>query len=754
MEQSPRDAIALRGAHVNNLKGVSVDIPKRKLSVFTGVSGSGKSSLVFDTIAAESRRLINETFSTFVQSFLPRFGRPEVESLRNLSMAIVVGQERMGGNSRSTVGTATDAYALLRLLFSRLGEPRVASASALSFNDPSGMCPVCEGLGRRSVIDAEALVDRNLSLDEGAILFPNFGVGTWFWQYYAKTGLFDPQKKLSKYTKIEWQLFMYGAEQKVKLGTINSTYEGLVPKIKRLYLSKDLEGLQGHMRAAVERAVSFGPCDECAGTRLNSAARSCKIKGHTVAECSAMQVSDLADFVRELVDTSAAPVARSLVEQLDDFVHIGLGYLSLSRESSTLSGGESQRVKMVRHLGSSLTDLTYIFDEPSVGLHAHDLQRVCSILLRLRDKGNTVLVVEHKPAIIQLADHVVDMGPGAGVEGGTITYQGDVAGLLASDTLTGKHLARKAERKPVVRERRGELQIKHASLHNVKDVSVSIPKGVLTVITGVAGSGKSALIRGCLPQQHPDTVVVDQRITRGSRRSNIATYSGVLDPIRKTFAKANHVEPALFSANSKGACPDCKGLGVIYTDLAFMDGVISACDTCEGRRFMPEVLEHKLRGKNIHEVLSLSLRDAAAFFTEKAIKPMLAALLDVGLGYISLGQRLDTLSGGERQRLELGIDLGNAREGTEVYVLDEPTTGLHLSDVRHLLGLLDRFVDSGRTMIVIEHHLDVIAHADWVIDLGPGAGRDGGRIIFEGTPAELIKQQSLTGKHLAQHLSE
>jgi excinuclease UvrABC ATPase subunit len=748
-----RDAIEVRGARVNNLKGVSLDIPKRKLSVFTGVSGSGKSSLVFDTIAAESRRLINETFSTFVQNFLPRFGRPDVESLRNLSMAIVVGQERMGGNSRSTVGTATDAYALLRVLFSRLGEPHVPSALALSFNDPSGMCTTCEGLGRRSQIDPEALIDRELSLDEGAILFPGFAVGTWFWQYFAKTGLFDPQKKLKQYTKIEWQLFMFGEEQKIKLGTINSTFEGLVSKIKRLYLSKDLDNLQPAQRAAVERAVSFGPCDECAGTRLNAAARSCKIQGRTIAECSAMQVSDLADFVRGLVDSPAGPVARGLSEQLDDLVQIGLGYLSLSRESSTLSGGESQRVKMVRHLGSSLTDLTYIFDEPSVGLHAHDIQRVCSILLRLRDKGNTVLVVEHKPAIIELADHIVDMGPAAGSEGGTVTYQGDVSGLLASGTLTGQHLGRTAERKTRVREGRGALRIEHASLHNVRDVSVAIPKGVLTVITGVAGSGKSALIRGCLPQQHPEAVIVDQRITRGSRRSNIATYSGVLDAIRKTFAKANHVEAALFSANSKGACPECKGLGVLYTDLAFMEGVTSVCESCEGRRFMPEVLVHQLRGKNIHEVLGLALRDALAFFTEKGIRPMLQALVDVGLGYISLGQRLDTLSGGERQRLELGIDLGNAREGTEVYVLDEPTTGLHLSDVRHLLGLLDRFVDSGRTMIVIEHHLDVIAHADWIIDLGPGAGRDGGTIIFEGTPAQLVEQPSLTGQHLAKHLS-
>ncbi|MET0390630.1 MAG: excinuclease ABC subunit UvrA [Polyangiales bacterium] len=750
--QARHEHIEVRGARVNNLKGISLDLPKRQLTVFTGVSGSGKSSLVFDTIAAESQRLLNETFSTFVQNFLPRFGRPDVESLRNLSMAIIVGQERMGGNSRSTVGTATDAYALLRVLFSRLGEPRVPSAAALSFNEPSGMCPTCEGLGRCSKVDVDALVDRNLSLDDGAITFPSFQVGSWFWQYYAKTGLFDPKKKLRLYTADEWKLLLHGEEQKVKLGTINSNYEGLVVKIKRLYLGKDVESLQPHLRAAVERVVAFAVCDACEGTRLNAAARSCKIAGRTIAECAAMQISDLAEFVRSLSGSVAAPVAKSLHENLDDLVLIGLGYLSLARESSTLSGGESQRVKMVRHLGSSLTDLTYVFDEPSVGLHAHDIQRVAKILLRLRDKGNTVLVVEHKPAIISLADHIVDMGPGPGAEGGEITYQGDLAGLLRSDTVTGQQLSRRPRLKVAPRKPVGQLRVEHAKLHNLKDVSVAIPKGVLSVITGVAGSGKSALIRGCLPEQHPNVVVMDQRITRGSRRSNIATYSGLLDGIRKAFAKANKVEASLFSANAKGACPECKGLGIIYTDLAFMDGVSSVCETCEGRRYTPQVLEHHLRGKNIHEALSLSMRDAHAFFTERAIHAMLGALLDVGLGYIALGQPLDTLSGGERQRLELGIDLGAARQGTEVYVLDEPTTGLHLRDVEHLLGLLDRFVDSGRTMIVIEHHLDVIAHADWIIDLGPEAGRNGGRVIFEGTPEQLAQSNTLTAQHLAAHL--
>ncbi|HEU5074473.1 MAG TPA: excinuclease ABC subunit UvrA [Polyangiaceae bacterium] len=748
---SAHGGIEIRHARANNLRDVSLDVPKRQLTVFTGVSGSGKSSLVFDTIAAESQRLINETFSPFVQNFLPRLGRPDVDALRNLSMAIVVGQDRMGGNSRSTVGTITDAYTLLRLLFSRLGEPGVPSASALSFNDPSGMCPTCEGLGRRSQVDVEALVDRKRSLDEGAISFPNFGPGSWFWSYFAKTGLFDPAKKLERYTKGEWQLFLYGEERKVKLGATNTTYEGLIPKLKRLYLAKDLESLQPHLRAAVERAVKFGPCDDCGGTRLNQAALACRIGNKNIADCAGLELAELADFVRSIDAPALGPVIRSLLETLDNLVHIGLGYLSLARESSGLSGGESQRVKLVRHLGSSLTDLTYVFDEPSVGLHPHDIQRVSSILLRLRDKGNTVLVVEHEPAIIRIADHVVDLGPGAGVQGGRITYQGNVNGLLCSDTLTGQHLARKQSLKERVRAPTGSLTVKHARRHNLKDVTVKIPKGVLTVVTGVAGSGKSALFRECLPEQHPDVAVVDQRITRGSRRSNLATYSGVLDLVRKAFAKANRVEPALFSANSKGACPDCKGLGIIYTDLAFMQGVRSLCESCEGRRFTAEVLEHRLRGKNIHEVFALSVDEAQDFFTEQAIRPMLTAIAEVGLGYLSLGQPLDTLSGGERQRLELAIDLGASPEGTHVYVLDEPTTGLHLKDTEHLIALLERFVDSGRTVIVIEHDLNVVARADWVIDLGPGAGREGGRVVFEGTPSALASAETLTGRYLAEH---
>jgi excinuclease UvrABC ATPase subunit/catechol 2,3-dioxygenase-like lactoylglutathione lyase family enzyme len=754
-EGSTPDFIEVRGARVNNLRDISVDIPKRRLTVFTGVSGSGKSSLVFDTIAAESQRLINETFSTFVQNFLPKLGRPEVENLRNLSAAIVVGQERMGGNARSTLGTATDAYALLRLLFSRLGKPAVAGAAALSFNNPEGMCPACQGLGRTSQIDVDRVVDRNLSLDEGALLFPTFNVGGWFWSIFAKSGFFDPAKKLRDYTKKEWQQLLYAEECKVKTGNFNSTYEGLILKLRRLYLSKDVESLQAHLRAAVERAVTFGPCEDCQGTRLNAAARACRMDGRTIAECSAMQLGDLAEFVRNQKDPAVAPVVKTLAASLDDFVHIGLGYLgylSLDREASTLSGGEAQRVKIVRHLGSSLTDMTYVFDEPTVGLHAHDMQRMGDILLRLRDKGNTVLVVEHKQAVISLADHVVDMGPGPGRDGGRITYQGDVAGLLRSDTETGRHLGKAQKLKESVRAPQGRLEVKNATLHNLKNVSVKLPRGVLTAVTGVAGSGKSALIRGCLPEQHPDVVVLDQRITGGSRRSNTATYTGVLDPIRKAFAKANGVDAALFSANSKGACPDCKGIGLIYTDLAFMEGVASVCETCGGKRFTPEVLGHKLRGRSIDEVLAMPVRDAASFFTEKAIRTMLNALVDVGLGYITLGQPVGTMSGGERQRLELGMDLGNAAEGQDVYILDEPTTGLHMKDVQHLIGLMDRLVDSGRTLIVIEHNLDVVARADWVVDLGPGAGRDGGRVIFEGPPAVLARQDTLTGQHLRRHV--
>jgi excinuclease UvrABC ATPase subunit len=744
--------IEVRGARENNLRGVSLDIPKRKLTVFTGVSGSGKSSLVFGTIAAESQRLINETFTTFVQSILPRYGRPDVDELRNLSAAILVGQERMGGNSRSTVGTATDAYALLRVLYARLGQPYVGQGSAFSFNDPSGMCPMCEGLGRMSTVDLDRLVDRDKSLDDGALLFPTFSVGSWYWQIFAKSKFFDTTKKLRDYTEEEWHKLLHLPEAKVNVGTLNSTYEGLIPKFKRLYLSKSPDDMAPHMRAAVERVVTFARCSTCDGARLTQAALSCRIAGHNIADSAAMQVSDLAAFVRTLREPTLAPVLATLGACLDNLVHIGLGYLSLDRECATLSGGESQRVKMVRHLGSSLTDITYIFDEPSVGLHPHDVGRVNEILLRLRDKGNTVLVVEHKRDVIAIADHVVDMGPGAGGDGGAIVYEGDLAGLLTADTLTGRHLGRFQPLKTQGRTRTGSLSVTHARLHNLQDVSVELPTGVLTVVTGVAGSGKSALLRGCLPLQHPDVVLVDQRVTRGNRRSNPATYSGILDPIRKAFAKANNVDAALFSANSRGACPACKGLGLVYTDLAFLDTMVSVCETCQGRRFTDEVLTLHLRGRSIHDVLTMSVAAARAFFPEKAIRTTLDALDEVGLGYVSLGQPLDTLSGGERQRIELGIDLARAAQGTQVYVLDEPTTGLHMHDVATLIRLLDRLVDSGRTVIVIEHNLDVIARADWVVDLGPGAGREGGRVIFEGPPSALVEQDTPTGRHLRARL--
>ena len=744
------DFIEVRGARENNLREVSVDIPKRQLTVFTGVSGSGKSSLVFGTIAAESQRLINETYTAFVQSMMPSQPRPDVDSLRNLSAAIIVDQERMGANSRSTVGTATDAYSMLRMVFSRLGTPAIGSSSAFSFNDPQGMCLTCEGLGRVSTIDVDAMVDRDRSLNEGAIVLPNFNVGGWYWQVFAGSGFFDPDKKLRDYDQAEWDMFLNGTERKVKSGTYNMTYEGLVVKFRRLNLSKDLDSMQPHVRAAVERVASFAACGECGGTRLNAAARSATVDGRSIAECSAMEVRDLAAFVAGIDDPSVAPMLAMLRATLDNLVEMGLGYLSLNRESGTLSGGEAQRVKMVRHLGSSLTDITYVFDEPTVGLHPHDVQRMNELLIRLRDKGNTVLVVEHEPEVIAMADHVVDMGPGAGTAGGTVVYEGNVDGLRTSGTATGRHLGRRQPVKGECRPAKGQISIKGANLHNLQDVSVDIPRGVLTVVTGVAGSGKSSLIHGCLAPGNPEVTVLDQTPIRGSRRSNPATYTGLLDPIRTAFAKANGVKAALFSANSEGACPDCKGIGLIYTDLAFMAGVATVCEACEGRRFTPAVLRHQLRGKNISEVLRMSVATALEFFTERPVRTMLTSLNDVGLGYLTLGQPLTTLSGGERQRLKLAIEMVGA---TEVFVLDEPTSGLHMADVDHLVEVLDRLVDQGRTVIVIEHDLDVVARADWVIDLGPGPGHDGGRIVFEGPPGRLVEaEQSLTGRHLRRHL--
>ncbi|RKR86241.1 excinuclease ABC A subunit [Micromonospora pisi] len=743
------EVIEVRGARENNLADVSLDIPKRRLTVFTGVSGSGKSSLVFGTIAAESQRLINETYTAFIQSFMPSQGRPDVDALHNLSAAIVVDQERMGANSRSTVGTATDAHTMLRIIFSRLGTPYIGTSTAFSFNSAEGMCPTCEGIGRVSTIDVNALVDTERTLNDGAITAPNFAVGSWYWQTMAQSGLFDPDVKLKDYTPQQWEDFLHKPATKIKQGTFNTTYEGLLVKVQRLYLAKERESMQPHIRAFVDRAFTFTGCPACGGARLNAAALGSTIDGRNIAECSAMHISDLARFVAGIEDASVRPVVSTLRDTLDSLVEIGLGYLSLDRESGTLSGGEAQRVKMVRHLGSSLTDVTYVFDEPTVGLHPHDIARMNDLLIRLRDKGNTVLVVEHKPEVIEIADHVVDLGPGAGSAGGQICYTGDVAGLRRSGTLTGRHLGHRARLRDRVRQPHGQLRITGARLHNLRDVDVDIPLGVLTVVTGVAGSGKSSLIHGSLPRRD-GVAVVDQSPIRGSRRSNPATYTGLLDPIRTAFAKANGVKAALFSANSEGACPNCKGIGLVYTDLAMMAGVATVCEQCEGKRFTPEVLTHKLRGKDISEVLAMSVTEARDFFGSGAARAILDRLADTGLGYLGLGQPLTTLSGGERQRLKLAIQMA---EKATTYVLDEPTTGLHLADVDTLLALLDRLVDDGNTVIVIEHHQAVMAHADWVIDLGPGAGQDGGRVVFTGTPADLVATgDTLTARHLREYL--
>ncbi|MEV0494985.1 excinuclease ABC subunit UvrA [Streptomyces atratus] len=776
------DLIRVHGARENNLKDVSIEIPKRRLTVFTGVSGSGKSSLVFDTIAAESQRLINETYSTFVQGFMPTLARPEVDVLDGLTTAIIVDQQRMGADPRSTVGTATDANAMLRILFSRLGQPHIGPPTAFSFNVASvrasggftvdrgadrtktvkktftrtgGMCTRCEGRGTVSDIDLAQLYDDSKSLAEGAFTIPGWKSDSfWTVRVYAESGLLDPNKPICKYTKKEMQDFLYREPTKVKVEGVNLTYEGLIPKIQKSFLSKDKEAMQPHIRAFVERAVTFTTCPECDGTRLSEGARSSKIKRISIADACAMQISDLAEWVSGLDEPSVAPLLAALRHTLDSFVEIGLGYLSLDRPSGTLSGGEAQRVKMIRHLGSSLTDVTYVFDEPTIGLHPHDIQRMNGLLLRLRDKGNTVLVVEHKPETIAIADHVVDLGPGAGTAGGTVCFEGSVDGLRVGGTITGRHFDDRAALKETVRKPTGTLEIRGATAHNLRDVDVDIPLGVLAVVTGVAGSGKSSLVHGSIPAGE-GVVSVDQAAIKGSRRSNPATYTGLLDPIRKAFAKANGVKPALFSANSEGACPTCNGAGVIYTDLAMMAGVASTCEECEGKRFQASVLDYHLGGRDISEVLAMSVTEAEEFFgTGEARTPaahrILGRLADVGLGYLSLGQPLTTLSGGERQRLKLATHMG---EKGGVYVLDEPTTGLHLADVEHLLGLLDRLVDSGKSVIVIEHHQAVMAHADWVIDLGPGAGHDGGRVVFEGTPSDLVAARStLTGEHLAAYV--
>ncbi|GGV84977.1 ABC transporter [Streptomyces griseoloalbus] len=775
------DLIRVHGARENNLKDISVDLPKRRLTVFTGVSGSGKSSLVFDTIAAESQRMINETYSAFLQGFMPTLARPEVDVLDGLTTAITVDQQRMGSDPRSTVGTATDANAMLRILFSRLGKPyfgppgafsfNVASVQAsggftvdrgadktktekVSFNRTGGMCTHCEGRGTVSDIDLTQLYDDSKSLSEDPFTIPTYTGGGWVVRVIAESGFFDPDKPIRDYTKKERHDFLYREPTKVKINGINLTYEGLIPKLQKSMLNKDREAMQPHIRAFVDRAVTFTTCPECDGTRLTAGARSSKIKEISIADACAMEIRDLAEWVRGLDEPSVAPLLSALRHTLDSFVEIGLGYLSLDRASGTLSGGEAQRVKMIRHLGSSLTDVTYVFDEPTIGLHPHDIQRMNNLLLRLRDKGNTVLVVEHKPEAIAIADHVVDLGPGAGSAGGTVCFEGTVEGLRASDTVTGRHLDDRASVKDTVREPTGKLPIRGATANNLRGVDVDIPLGVLTVVTGVAGSGKSSLVHGSIPAAE-GVIAVDQTPIRGSRRSNPATYTGLLDPIRKAFAKANGVKPALFSANSEGACPTCNGAGVLYTDLGMMAGVSTTCEDCEGKRFQASVLEYHLGGRDISEVLAMSVTDAEEFFgTGDARTPaahkILERLADVGLGYLTLGQPLTTLSGGERQRLKLATHMGD-KGG--VYVLDEPTTGLHLADVEQLLGLLDRLVDAGKSVIVIEHHQAVMAHADWIIDLGPGAGHDGGRIVFEGTPADLVAARStLTGEHLAQYV--
>jgi excinuclease ABC A subunit len=775
------DLIRVHGARVNNLKDVSIEIPKRRLTVFTGISGSGKSSLVFGTIAAESQRMINETYSAFVQGFMPTLARPEVDVLEGLTTAIIVDQERMGADPRSTVGTATDANAMLRILFSRLGQPHIGSPQAFSFNVASisgagavaferggktvkerrsfsitgGMCPRCEGRGMVSDIDLTQLFDDSKSLAEGAILVPGYTVNSFFTvQVYMGSGHLDPDKPIRKYTKKEMQDFLHHEPVRVKVNGVNVTYEGLIPKIQKSILSKDRESLQPHLREFVDRAVTFTTCPECDGTRLTEATRSSKIKGISIADACAMQISDLAEWVRGLDEPSVGPLLASLQQTLDSFVEIGLGYLSLDRSSGTLSGGEAQRTKMIRHLGSSLTDVTYVFDEPTIGLHPHDIARMNGLLLQLRDKGNTVLVVEHKPEAIAIAEHVVDLGPGAGAEGGEVVFEGTVEGLRASGTLTGRHLDDRAALKPSLRTPTGALEVRGASLHNLQDVDVDIPLGVLVVVTGVAGSGKSSLMRGSVSGRD-GVVSVGQAAIKGSRRSNPATYTGLLDPIRKAFAKANDVKPALFSANSEGACPACNGAGVTYTDLAIMAGVATVCQECDGKRFDASVLDYRFGGRDISEVLAMSVTEAEEFFgageaDTPAAHAILDRLADVGLGYLSLGQPLTTLSGGERQRLKLATRMA---EKGGVYVLDEPTAGLHLADVEQLLGLLDRLVDAGKSVIVIEHHQAVMAHADWIIDLGPGAGHDGGRIVFEGTPADLVAARStLTGEHLAAYV--
>jgi excinuclease UvrABC ATPase subunit len=773
------DVIRVHGARVNNLRDVSVEIPKRRLTAFTGVSGSGKSSLVFGTIAAESQRLINETYSAFLQGFMPTLTRPDVDVLEGLTTAIIVDQERMGANPRSTVGTATDANAMLRILFSRVGQPHIGPPTAFAFNVPTrtasgvmktdrgqgqtsvvrdavyqgGMCPRCEGMGALNDFDLTAIYDEAKSLAEGALTVPGYSMDGWYGRIFSGAG-FDMDKPIAKYTAKELTKLLHGQPEKIKVDGVNLTYEGVLTKVSKSMLSKDVEAMQPHVRRFVERAVTFTTCPECDGTRLSGEARSSRINGKNIADVCQMQISDLGSWLRGVDAPGVAPLVAGLQHLLDSFEEIGLGYLSLDRPAGTLSGGEAQRTKMIRHLGSSLTDVTYVFDEPTIGLHPHDIERMNRLLLQLRDKGNTVLVVEHKPETIAIADHVVDLGPGAGTAGGEVVFEGTFEALRTSRTVTGRHLDDRASLKETVRAPSGTLEVRGATTHNLRDVDVDIPLGVLCVLTGVAGSGKSSLVHGSVAGRD-DVVVIDQGAIRGSRRSNPATYTGLLEPIRKAFAKANGVKPALFSANSEGACPACNGAGVIFTELGVMATVESVCEECEGRRFQAAVLGYTFGGKDISEVLAMPAAEALEFFgggdaATPAAQRVLGRLVDVGLGYVSLGQPLTTLSGGERQRLKLAAQMA---EKGDVYVLDEPTTGLHLADVEQLLGLLDRLVDSGRSVVVIEHHQAVMAHADWIIDLGPGAGHDGGRVVFEGTPAELVAARStLTGQHLAAYV--
>ena len=751
MSQHPADShdtIRVRQARENNLRGVDVDIPKRRITAFTGVSGSGKSSLVFGTIAAESQRLINETYTTFIQSFMPSMPRPDVEVLENLSTAIVVDQERMGANSRSTVGTATDAYSLLRVLYSRYSTPSAGGAGAYSFNLGQGACPVCEGFGTEASIDLDELLDWDKTLNEGAIKAPNFAPGAWLWQTLTAGTQPDLDVKLRDMPTAMLDRMLYEEAGKVKLNGANMSYSGLITRIKSNYIHSGREIKQAHIREWIERISTTAPCSACEGSRLGPAARASKINSLGIADMTAMQVSELLDALDQIQIPDAAPLIANLKAVLESMVDLGLGYLSLDRPAGTLSGGEAQRVKMIRHLGSALSDVTYVFDEPTVGLHPHDIQRMNGLLAGLRDKGNTVLVVEHKPEVIGIADHVIDLGPGAGTHGGTICYSGAVDGLLASDTLTGKHFTTRAALNTTPRKATGAMAVRGASMHNLKNLSVDIPTGVMCAITGVAGSGKSTLIHSTIAKRE-DVAVVDQTAIRGSRRSNPATYTGIMDPIRAAFAKANGVKPALFSANSTGACPACSGVGFTYTDLASMAGVALPCEQCRGKRYTAEVLEYTLDGLNIADVLDLSMEEALEQLKVPKAKAMLERLNQVGLGYLKLGQRLNTLSGGERQRIKLAINLG---QGAGTYILDEPTTGLHIADVQKLLRLLDEMVDEGNTVIVIEHHLAVVAHSDWVIDLGPGAGHEGGSIVFEGTPADLAASGTLTGEHLAAYV--